>query len=125
MNTFNLPQNNDTEMINRKYIYGLAYYSGHTGHWMYYVGSFPYLYGIFTARYNMDLHVMEEITHVKVDIAYTFMYINKDYKPVKLINQAELDLGTSVSISGNNENKRILKNLSKPNENVPPMEFKF
>lgn len=123
MTTFNLPENTDTEKISISSVYGFAYYSGHTEHWRYYIGSFPYLYGIFTARYNMDLHVMEEMTLVKVPVAYTFMYINQDYEPFKLINKVKPDPATSSSIGQNN--KVYLTDLSVPNDHVPTMKFVF
>ena len=68
--------------------YGLAYYSGNIERWSYYVGSFPYLYGIYMGLSRMD---DDMILNREVPVAFTFLLLDQEHNPIRLIGQFCLD----------------------------------
>ena len=83
---FGLPDNNDIEDIRHNIIYGLAIWSAINRSWFYYAGTFPYLWGIYKGMSDLEDQVGPEGIS-----AHTFIYVDRNYIPIKLIHKARLD----------------------------------
>ena len=131
---FGLPENNNVENILPNVIYGFTYYNPHSEVWRSYIGTFPYLYGVFQTVMSMneeELYFKTEegdVGEVTLISGFTFLYIDQQYNPIKLIGHARIDpvLSMSIGLTTGMAHGMVLRDLSSPGYgNVPRMEFEF
>jgi len=119
---FGLAENKDVENIQYNVIYGFAYYIPDSG-WVSFIGTFSYLWGIYSG-----LGIVKDATEEEpASGAYTFLYVDEQYNPIKLIGAVSLDHITLVSIGqGFATHPPILMDLSSLGwGDVPRMNFEF
>ena len=119
---FGLTENKTTENIQGNVIYGFAYYNSTIGWWNYYIGSFPYLWGIFITLNMAEDKLSDKEPDSK---AYTFLYLDQKYEPIKLIDRAKLDpfMLASIGAEGLKSSVTMVDLSSTGWGSVPPMSF--
>lgn len=112
---FGLPNNNDVIDANMNVLYGLAYYSEVERDWVYYKGSFPFIYACYAL-------FQDEMYDDDADRAIAIFHLNEEHQPIQLINN--MFISATLAPYVGREGESIITGLVVIYNNPTPMNFK-
>lgn len=117
MNVFGLNLNNDIVEPDMTVEYGFAYYDAKDAFWRYYSGNFLYLFGIMIAFGEVE----SQEAQIYDDKASTFLYLDVNKQPTRLINNIRITEELAPHIG--RETGTVFRDLTQVRGNPPPMRF--
>lgn len=111
---------NIKETVDMNTLYGFSYVSSVTNDWISYVGSFAYLYGIYTGL-NMIGNFGDELDYE----GYSFFVLDENIEPINMFSAAIITKEISPHIGGMSNRTVARIDLSFIDGDLPPFDFDY